>query len=305
MINQLQKRLNLNNKEIELIKKEQADVVFSKKIIIVIGILLVINLLMFFLNYINFFFLGLFLMFLFLIIGFFIYNKEKKEFTNIVKEIIIKRLFQEKFENVIYQPDQGLSEDYIKKTGLYPMGNRFFSGDLLSATYKNVGFLQSDVLIQQVTSNGKTTTTTTLFKGRWIVCDFIKNFNSYHQIRSNGFFKNKKPFKFFGDNLVEFEFENPKFNDNFTTYTADHREAYYLINPGYMERIDNLTTYINSEVVYGFIDNKLHVAIFNNQDAFEVKGNRLDEDFIKRIEDDIKLITLIIDGLDLELDIFK
>ena len=158
------------------------------------------------------------------------------------------------------------------------MGNRFFSGDLLSATYKNVGFLQSDVLIQQVTSNGKTTTTTTLFKGRWIVCDFIKNFNSYH---------------------------HPKFNDNFTTYTADHREAYYLINPGYMERIDNLTTYINSEVVYGFIDNKLHVAIFNNQDAFEVKGNRLDEDFIKRIEDDIKLITLIIDELDLELDIFK
>lgn len=305
MIYNLQERLNLSDKDVDTIKKEQADVVFNSKIIIAMVIVFVTSLIIQGITKQPFFFIGMFFVVILLIFGIFLYHKEKKEFTLIVKDLIIKGLFQEKFSNVIYQPEKGLSEDYIKNAGLYPMGNRFSSDDLLSATYKNVGFLQSDVLIQNVTSNGKTTTTTTYFKGRWIVVDFIKEFDGYHQIRSNSFFKNKKPFKLFGDVLEEFEFEDQKFNDDFTTYTSDQREAYYLINPGYMQRIDNLTNYINEQVVFGFTEKKLHVAIYNNENAFEIKGNHLDEAFVTRIEEDMELIKLIIDELDLELDIFK
>lgn len=305
MISNLKNRLSLSDQEIETIKKEQADVVFSNKIIIAIIAVFIVSLVLQVSTRTPFLFIGIFVIIVLLIIGIYLYNKEKNEFSLIVKDVIIRRLFEEKFTSVSYQPDKGLSEDFIKHTGLYPMGNRFYSDDLLSATYKNVGFLQSDVLIQNVSSNGKTTTTTTYFKGRWIVCDFIKDFDGYHQIRSNSFFKNKKPFKLFGDMLSEFQFEDQRFNENFTTYTNDQREAYYLINPGYMERIENLTNYINEQVVYGFHENKLHVAIYNNEDAFEVSGNKIDEDFVSRVENDIKLIKLIIDELDLELDIFK
>lgn len=305
MISKLQNRLNLTDRDIETIKKEQADVVFNKTIIIAIIGVFITSLVLQVSTRAPFMHFGIFVMIVLLIFGIYLYSKEKKEFSLIVKDVIIRGLFEEEFTNVSYQPSKGLSEDFIKHTGLYPMGNRFYSDDQLSANYKNVGFLQSDVLIQNVTSNGKTTTTTTYFKGRWIVCDFIKDFDGYHQIRSNSFFKNKKPFKLFGDVLSEFEFEDQRFNEKFTTYTNDQREAYYLINPGYMERIENLTNYINEQVVYGFHENKLHVAIYNNEDAFEIKGNKIDEDFVFRIENDIKLIKLIIDELDLELDIFK
>ena len=305
MINKLQNRLNLSDQEVSLIKKEQADVVFNKNILWTIMATLIISLILQMITREPILIFGLFIVGLLLIIGIYLYNKEKNEFSNIVKEVIIKGLFEESFSNVTYQPNKGFDEDFIEKTRLYGTGNRYSSNDLLSATYKDVGFMQADLLLQQVTSNGKTTTTTTLFHGRWFICDFIKDFDGYHQIRSNGFFKNKKPFAFFGDKLKHFEFEDHSFNDRFTTYTTNKQEAYYLINPGYMQRITDFVDYVNCEVVLGLIDNKLHVAIFNNEDAFELKGKNINEDFVSRIENDIKLIKMIIDELDLQLDIFK
>lgn len=305
MINNLQERLNLSDQEVLQIKKEQADVVFNKNILKAIGAILITSFIFQAITREPILIFGLFITGFLLIIGIYLYNKEKNEFTAVVKETIIKGLFKESFSNVVYQPDKGFDEDFIKNTGLYSLGNRYSSNDLLSATYKGVGFMQADLLLQQVTRNGKTTTTTTLFHGRWFICDFIKDFTGYHQIRSNGFFKNKKPFNFFGDKLKHFEFEDQQFNDRFTTYTTNKQEAYYLINPGYMQRITDFVDYVNCEVVLGLIDNKLHVAIFNNEDAFELKGKNISQDFVSSLENDIKLIKLIIDELDLQLDIFK
>lgn len=306
MIYKLQERLKLTDAEIEQIKTEQEAVAFSKIIILIVAVIAIFAFVgQFVFNSFWALFFGVFISLIFLGIGFFLYNQKKKAFSLSVKKYIIGGLFEEQFSNVIYQPEKGLSQQFIKDSGLYPMGNIFESDDLLSATYKNVGFIQSDVLIQDETSDGETTTTTTLFHGRWLVCDFIKEFEGYHQIRTNRFFKNRKPFKFFGDKLKQFEFENKQFNKKFTTYTTDQKEAFYLINPGYMQRLENFVEYIGENIVFGFINNKLHVAIYNNKDAFELKGNKINEEFITRIDEDIKLIKLIIDELDLELDIFR
>lgn len=305
MINKLQNRLNLSDQEVAQIKKEQADVVFNKYIAIAVGLVLLFTYIIQAITNEPVIIAGIVISVILLAIGIYMYSKESKEFSQIVKDIIIRGLFEEEFSKVVYQPDKGFDQKFIEKTGMYSSGNRYYTDDLLSANYKDVGFMQADVLLQQVTNTGKTTTTTTIFHGRWFICDFIKDFEGYHQIRSNGFFKNTKPFAWFGDKTKKFEFEGNAFNQKFTAYTTDQQEAFYLINPGYMERLEKFVDYINCEVVFGFIENKLHVAIFNNKDAFELKGKNINEEFVKNIEDDIKLIKLIIDELDLELDIFK
>ncbi len=305
MIRQLQKRLNLTDQEVAQIEKEQSDVVFSKPIIILITVILIVSFVTQMFLDTTYLIIGVVISVVLLIIGVFLYSKEQKEFSQIVKDLIVRNLFKEQFSDVTYLPDKGFEEHFIKATKMYDTGNRYYTDDLLSANYKGVGFMQADLMMQQVTSNGKTTTTTTLFHGRWFVCDFIKDFSGHHQIRSNGFFKNSKPFQWFGDNTKKFKFEDEKFNKKFTAYTTDEREAFYLINPGYMNRLSQFVDYVNAEVVFGLIENKLHVAIYNNKDAFELKNNKIDEQFVKNIESDIELIKLIIDELDLELDIFK
>lgn len=304
MIGKLQKRLNLSDQEVAEIKKEQADVAFNKKIAIFIVVVLFIS---FFAQIIfkgPIIIIGIVIAVILSLIGLFLYNKESNEFSDIVKDIIIHGLFKEAFTEVVYQPDKGLDKSFIDSTGLYPKGNLYSSDDLLSANYKDIGFIQADVSIKQVTSTGKTTTVVTLFDGRWFICDFIKDFNGYHQIRTNRFFRNTKPF-WTSNKAKRFQFESENFNQKFTAYTNDEGEAFYLINPGYMQRIENFVDQLNHEVVFGFIDNKLHVAIFNNEDAFELKKHSIDEGFVDSIESDIELIKIIIDQLDLQLDIFK
>ena len=305
MIYNLQERLNLSDQEVAQIKKEQSEVVFNNKILIAIAIVLVITFIA--QGYFDWpiVIVGIFISIILLIKGIYDYNKEKNEFSEIVKDILVRGLFKEEFDKVVYQPDKGFDPKFLYATGLYPQGNRYSTDDLLAANYKGVGFMQADVLMQQVTQTGKTTTTTTLFHGRWFICDFIKDFDGNHQIRTNRIFKNSKPFWSSAEKTKKFEFESPKFNEQFTAYTNNPQEAFYLINPGYMNKLEEFVNYINEEVVFGFIDNKLHVAIFNNKDAFELKGNRIDQDWVDSIDDDINLIKFIIDDLDLELDIFK
>ena len=145
MINKLQNRLNLSDQEVSLIKKEQADVVFNKKILWTIMATLIISLILQMITREPILIFGLFIVGLLLIIGIYLYNKEKNEFSNIVKEVIIKGLFEESFSNVTYQPNKGFDEDFIEKTRLYGTGNRYSSNDLLSATYNSYEY--KDLLI--------------------------------------------------------------------------------------------------------------------------------------------------------------
>lgn len=234
------------------------------------------------------------------------YMSKSRVYKDTIKEVLITKMFEKEFEHVNYSPTQGLDQDFIDDTEMYDKGNTYSSNDLLTASYKGIGFMQADVNIQNVTSNGKTTTTTTYFKGRWIVCDFIKNFDGYHQVRSNGsFFANKKPRKFFGTKTKAIDFESVEFNKRFSTYTNDEKEAFYLITPDYMAKMINFRDYVNCEVVYGFINNRLHIAIYNNHNAFEMSGSNITDQFINSIKYDIELIKDVINNLDLDVDIFK
>lgn len=239
-------------------------------------------------------------------ITFGMYFKKSRVYKDIVKEVLITRMFEQEFEHVNYVPTKGFEKAFIDDTEMYDRGNTYASNDLLSASYKGIGFMQADVNIQNVTSNGKTTTTTTYFRGRWIVCDFIKNFEGYHQVRSNGsFFANKKPRKYFGTKTKEIDFESVEFNKRFSCYTNDEQEAFYLITPNYMDKMMNFQDFVNCEVVYGFINNKLHIAIYNNRNAFEMSGSQINDYFIDSVKYDIKLIKDVIDNLDLDLDIYR
>lgn len=301
----LKEKLNLSDKDIEKIEMAKEKIKFNPILLILLGVSVVLFLLTLIdisgLTVVSGIVIGIFM-----ILTGYNYAAKRGEYNDIVKEIVITNLFKSEFEHVNYNPEQGFDKKYIDSLELIAKGNTYESNDLLMASYKGVGFSQADVHIQQVTSNGKTTTTTTYFKGRWIVVDFIKNFEGNHQVRSNGsFFKNKKPGQFFGRKLDLLKFESVEFNNMFTSYTSDQKEAYYLITPHMMEKMTQFRDYVNCEVNYGFIDNKLHLAIYNNTNAFEVGGRDVDEQFIQNVLYEMDLIKRVIDELDLDVDLYK
>lgn len=308
VLKKYQEQYNLSEKDIQKIEKAKENIKFNPTLLVVSIISVVLSVFSFTtLGTMNALFIITIPIALISSIALMeMYFSKKRIFVNQVKEILVTKIFETEFTHVSYLPSQGFDNGFIDDTEMYDRGNTYSSNDLLSANYKGIGFMQADVNIQNVTSNGKTTTTTTYFKGRWIVCDFIKNFDGYHQIRSNGsFFNNKKPRKFFGTKTKEIDFESVDFNKKFSCYTNDEKEAYYLITPEYMEKMTNFQEFVNCEVVYGFINNKLYIAIYNNQNAFEMSGTTISDDFINSVIYDMKLIKDVIDGLALDVDIFK
>ena len=173
-------------------------------------------------------------------------------------------------------------------------------------------FVQADVHIEEKhesrDSDGHTSTTwVTIFRGRWMIFDFNKNFKANIQV-SQKWFGNSKVSNW--GNKLKYKkvmMEDEAFNKMFRTYAQNEHDAFYVLTPSLMEKIKQLTNSISGRILLCFIDNKLHVGVQTGEDSFE-HGifSKIDENQItEEISKDIKLITQFIDDLDLDNDLFR
>jgi len=220
------------------------------------------------------------------------------------KKEIVEGTLKEIFTDVIFNPKAGLSKDVISNTEMIMMGNTYSSDDYISGKYNGISFEQADVLIQQVTSNGKTTSTVTYFRGRWMIFDFNKSFKYDLQVRESSFNYAKKTGGWFSkkNKMTHLDMEDEAFNREFDIYAVDEHEAYYILTPHIIENIKSLAASTDGPILMCFIDNRMHVAINNGKNAFEppLFGNIDVENEKNKIRRDINLITSFVDEMNLE-----
>jgi len=185
------------------------------------------------------------------------------------KEWLRKEAIEEYFTVNEYLPDSGFSKDMVSSTYLAPMGNVFKSSDLLVGDYNGCKFERSELLIQDETSDGETTTTTTLFSGSWTIIEYPKSISSYLHISERKWFSSK-PGGLFSSapRTSKVKFESISFNEKFTVYAEDEKEAFYIVNPAFMEKITELERRVEGDMVIGFIDNKIHILFGNRNNVF-------------------------------------
>jgi len=292
--------MDYQNNEIEQLRKKAF---FSLIITVILGVVFVLGM---------FTFMPVIWVILFVVFGvdLFIFSKTITDYKTKVKNMIVSDMLKKEFENISYNAKEGFSREFIADTELVSMGNIYSSNDLISGSYRNVAFKQADVHIQQHTQSGKTSTTVTLFKGRWLIYTFNKRFTGFLQIRSNEnhLFGNSKPLRWFSDrqNTSRIKLENETFNQRFNIYASDEHEAYYILTPHFMEKLIKLDDSLEGNLVVGFIDNEVHIALYNNKDAFEPSIFRpIDDEYYQEVQDDIELIKLIVDDLTLDIDLYK
>ncbi len=238
-------------------------------------------------------------------------SKKSKQYTLYFKENVVKNALCEVFDNVSFTPDAGIPWDVVSATGMINTGNRFNSNDLVTGTYKGVAFKQSDVLIEEETTDSEgNTSTSTIFMGRWMIFDFNKEFRCEMQMISKGFFASKRKGGIFArkeNKLNKLEFENEEFNKQFKVYAQNQEEAFYLITPQIMDALLKLRSESKAPLMLMFTGGVLHIALQNNKDAFEAKifGNNDPESEKERIVKDIRVITDFIDGMAMDRDIYK
>ncbi|MDO4508005.1 MAG: DUF3137 domain-containing protein [Candidatus Saccharibacteria bacterium] len=221
--------------------------------------------------------------------------------TKYKEEFILKPLLK-KFKNIVYYPGQGMNREVIRGTGMMT-GDRYRANDFVAGSYKDVRFSQSDVHIEnEHTDSDGDTYYVTVFKGRWMVFEFRRNFRSEVQVISKGFsgaIRKRERGKI--------ETEDVEFNEMFEVLTTDGMEAFYILTPDMMEKIKALVKDIGDEVMFCFKDKLMHVGVNNNRDSFEPdlkKEIKVDE-ILAQTEKEMKLITDVVDGLEIDERIFK
>ena len=253
---------------------------------------------------------------LYVVLIYFCIIKPRKKYSNYYKKYFVLKALKQSFTNVIYKPEAGVSKKTITDTGVIYTGDRFTSNDYISGKYKGVKFRQSDVKMEKEMhiymstedDISELTYYVTLFKGRWMVFDFNKNFKANVCIYENGFLNKRINSIFSSVKYKKVNLESREFNNDFNVYAVNEEDAFYIITPHFMEKISKLNDVCSGKLILCFINNQLHVGLYNNDDAFEAPNYfRIfsKKSAIKSIDKDIKLITMFVDELELDNDLFK
>ena len=168
-----------------------------------------------------------------MILGAFFAKGTVKEYKNLYKDLFIKRPLTENFDNVHYDWTSGFSEKTVENFQICRMGNRFYSEDLVQASYQGIPFEMSDVIVKTNSPGQKVDKIH--FQGRILVFDLPnKNLNSV-QVYSK-MFRNKTDLTT-AVNIQNIEMENVEFNKKFLIRAISPQDAFYLLTPQLMERI--------------------------------------------------------------------
>ncbi|MBR3694067.1 MAG: DUF3137 domain-containing protein [Erysipelotrichales bacterium] len=223
-------------------------------------------------------------------------DKLKKNISNVYKNTYILPMLQQAFTNVYFTPETGLDQDSVYESSLFSKGNRYSSNDLVIAEYKGIPFRMSDVHIQNVTHNGKTTTTVEYFQGKWIIAKFPKSINGYLKVREKEFLGGDGTGLFSG--LEKIETESIEFNKKFSIRTSDELEAFYILTPTFMETLLEIEAQIDGTIGFAFLNNEIHIGLYTHKDDFDI--GMLDEygDYIlQQHQNEIDTITRLFDSL--------
>lgn len=105
-----------------------------------------------------------------------------------------------------------------------------------------------------------------------------------------------------GRGLSRIETESSDFNKRFLVYAEDGFEAFYILNPDFLYKLEQLGEKYENALSLYFSNNKLYVGLNDNNDAFEPPNPSapLDEKAEeKEVIEDMKLITDLVDNLKL------
>lgn len=224
-------------------------------------------------------------------------NKTRNAYKKAYKSYFVDAALKQVFTNYTYRHDAGLPSALASADGMFNTGDRYASNDYITGHYHETSFAQADIHVQKRRRDRNNQTYyTTLFKGRFLIFEFKKSLNLRLLVVGNDFHNYHLPTKKFG----KIKLESQKFNQTFRVYAEDGFEAFYILDPAFMERVMSLGEMHHGKIFLAFIQNRLYVAINDGKDSLEPPSplKKLDQEAeIQKVSSDIRLLTDIVDNL--------
>jgi hypothetical protein len=197
-------------------------------------------------------------------------------------------------------------EELIKSTGMIADANLFKTEDYITGTYNGVEFTQADFHPRGIRGMRDPA----VFRGRWLVFKFPKRFT--HRVgiigRNYGFVSWGKNAGMFTDGKFKrFEVESSEFNKRFIVLAEDGPEAFYILDPSLIEKIQKLGEKYERKIVICFSDNYLQIGINDGVDLFEPSKKLTllsEEKEFAKLDAEVQPIMDLVDSLGLSKKVF-
>ncbi len=233
-------------------------------------------------------------------------ERKKRGLTKMIKERLISLLVEHEFEQGKFEPSKHIAISDINAAGLVKKPDRYNGEDYIQGYLDGVFFQTSDIELKEkkVRSNGKSTYVTyeKYFKGRWYIFDFNKDINGILKVLESSF----SPFGGFTYGGKSYKTESMEFNKKFKIYASEQHMVFYLLTPSMIVKMLDLEKAHSGKIYFAFLKGKLHIAINDNKNYFNLKiNNEISAEGIKYLMQDLEIIKDIILELKLNDNIFK
>ena len=165
-------------------------------------------------------------------------NKLRAEMKGLYKDAFVREPLANNFQNVVYEPNKGFTDENIKSFQICEWGNRYWSEDYIHATYAGVAFEIAEVNVRDVDTSSDSNRSETYFEGRMMVFNFPNKLVNAVTVFSRKFKHRAMSRAEAKDTKVELE--DMQFNNVFDVYSPVQQDAFYLITPHMMERMQVL-----------------------------------------------------------------
>ena len=201
-----------------------------------------------------------------------LFQKPYKAFNDIFKSRYVLSTITEMglFGQLSYDPKAGFTHDDIRNAAVVACGDKryFESEDLLTGCYQNVRFAFSDVTTKRMVRRGKRNELDTLFDGQVIRFDRFdhqKISNGHLQIFQKEFLSDLRGW------TAEYKVETDSaaFNSKFQIYAADEHNAFYILTPHLMEKIQKFQELVGEQIAVTFRGEAMFVAISRTRSIFD------------------------------------
>jgi hypothetical protein len=252
------------------------------------------------------------------------YAKYFKGYKDRFKAAIIPKIVAFIHPELKYEKDGKVPRNEFINSRLFAEHpDRYYGDDLVSGTLGRTAIQFSEIQVKRVEkvrdhsaeadSSRKTRTNVyPIFRGLFFVADFNKSFSGTTIVLPD---KAEKLLGGMGQALQKLnvrngeliKLEDPEFERLFVVYGQDQVEARYILSTSLMERITAFQKNARKEIRLSFSGSKLYVAIAFDHELFEpaLMDSLLDFSGIKEYYDDMKLMTDIVQELDLNTRIWS
>lgn len=182
----------------------------------------------------------------------------------------IEYVYKDKMEGV---------QDVIKELKLIPSATTFNFTDIIKDDIDGIGYRSMELHATHTSSNGKTTTTVTDFKGKIFEIE-LESKNVSYVLKEEKWKRTPSGYSFI-------ELEVIDFNSKFNLYTTDEHEIFKVFTPNKIKKMIELERKYENVMMIVQNKDKLFILLYDREDLFECMEDpqkTIIEDYKKQIK---------------------